>query len=211
MVSDTADIKNSAVGNEGHMAPHSPDHRTILRNFLTGKRQRVLLFDPADFNKLQSEGADLELHADIAKALSQFSPLEKRIILRVLVQGQSVREATKSIKGSRSKWASWLRTYAVPVMQKALEDYAEELRRYGAEVQAQEIDIEAPVTESDDNTPAKCKVSECGATLPSFKLLKKHYRENHRATFAKVQRFVQSGDYELQRAEMTIRKQEGMF
>ena len=71
-----------------------------------------------------SHNPDPELKFDMGRALAMFSPAERRIILRVYVQGQSIDVATRGSKKSRSYWEHFLRTVAIPRLRDSLKDYA---------------------------------------------------------------------------------------
>jgi DNA-directed RNA polymerase specialized sigma24 family protein len=64
-----------------------------------------------------------ELKVDLAKAFETFSTLEKRVLVRVLIQGQSINEATKHMKGSLRSWQYWYSREAFPRLQEKLGDY----------------------------------------------------------------------------------------
>ena len=108
--------------------PKKEYHRATLRNPYTGLREEIELFDINDETNedLLAQDFRLELKADLKAALVTFSPLEQRIIFRVLVQGQSVREATKRMKSSSRTWERWLSEEALPRLRKLLEDYQED-------------------------------------------------------------------------------------
>lgn len=91
--------------------------------------KEVLLFAPhklstGKFNALQYD-PQYELKKDVADALKQFSPAERRIIFRVLIQGQSIDLATKGSKYSTAHWVHWFRTKALPSLRESLKDYQE--------------------------------------------------------------------------------------
>lgn len=111
-----------------------------LKNRSTGESQDVLLIPPHELTgeykndegqrttqPLISENlsveANSELKVDLTKAFAQFSPLEKRVLHRVLIQGQSIREATKNMKGSLRNWQYWVSREALPKLRKSLKDY----------------------------------------------------------------------------------------
>lgn len=103
--------------------------RARLLNIVTGERNEIALTDFATDEEHNSSilavDTNLELRADLDKAFLPFSPLQKRILLRVLLQGQSVDEAAKHSKRSRRWWANWIRNVAMPHLRTALADYVE--------------------------------------------------------------------------------------
>lgn len=99
--------------------------RATLLNSSTGKPEEIELFDTNDEHNedLLVFEPQHELKADLEKAFAPFTKLQKRILLRVLLQGQSVEEATKNSRLSRRWWANWLQTEAMPQLRTALSDY----------------------------------------------------------------------------------------
>lgn len=135
---------------ESHNVRHNKNYqRTIeLRNWVTGEKQNVItldpteLFDDADydeddginqshlFSRTQTfrgltTDVNFELQTDVRDALRHFNPIEQRILYRVLIQGQSVDEATKKMKHGRGRWQVWLNTVALPRLRAMLADYSE--------------------------------------------------------------------------------------
>ena len=99
---------------------------------INGKRHRVILFAQDKLiaiaggtKKLSPINQQYELKADVAEAVSQFSPAEQRMVFRVLVQGQSIDKAAKGSKFSTSYWAHRLATFIIPRLKGALADYNE--------------------------------------------------------------------------------------
>jgi hypothetical protein len=92
--------------------------------------KEVYLCSPRRLRELSESGSSsltvnpqYELKKDMAQALSKFSPVERRIIFRVLIQGQSLALATKHSKFSYGYWYNWLHTNALPALRKSLSDY----------------------------------------------------------------------------------------
>lgn len=121
---DTA--RKSGFGRYLYEMPNTKRERaTRLRNRVTGERQEVALFDTiGETNEdLLAQDSQAELSIDVRNALKSFSPIEQRIIVRVLVQGQAVEEATRHFKHSRRTWSRWLKDEALPRLRTALGDY----------------------------------------------------------------------------------------
>ena len=62
----------------------------------------TLLADRGKISSLSGD-ANLELKADLAMAFRPYSPAERRIIFKVLVQGQSVEKATRRMRKHSSR------------------------------------------------------------------------------------------------------------
>lgn len=97
--------------------------RARLKNSITGQRLEIILTDPRALDNSLRYDPQHELKADVHKVLEGFSPIERRIILKVLVQGQSIEQATSRMKSSSQKWRQWFATTAVPRLRKQLGDY----------------------------------------------------------------------------------------
>ena len=118
--------RESAFGRYLYEMPSPKRERaTRLRNRMTGERQEVVLFDMiGETNEdLLAQDLQVELSIDVRNALQSFSPVERRIIIKVLVQGQAVKEATRNLRHSRRTWARWLKDEALPRLRTALGDY----------------------------------------------------------------------------------------
>jgi hypothetical protein len=95
-----------------------------------GLREEIPTFDHTEespnVEAILAVPSFLELRADLNKAFSTFSRLEQRILVRVLVQGQSVAEAVKHFRrrGSRT-WERWMTQEALPRLRTLLGDYYE--------------------------------------------------------------------------------------
>jgi hypothetical protein len=102
--------------------------RAELINDSTGKVEEIVLFDINDEHNedLLACRPRLELRADLKAALDTFTLIEKRILFRVLVQGQSLRTATKRMRKSSRTWERWYSEEALPRLRKLLEDYQED-------------------------------------------------------------------------------------
>ena len=120
--------RKSVFGRYPYEMPSAKRERAArLRNHVTGERQEVVLFDTiGETNEdLLAQDLQVELSIDVRNALKSFSPVERRIIIRVLVQGQAVKEATQNLRHSRRTWARWLKDEALPRLRAALGDYCE--------------------------------------------------------------------------------------
>lgn len=215
MVPENNLAKDSAFGNIDLKGPKSRmEAGTLLRNRSTGKREPVLLIDPQDEQTERNLLADCshnpELQADLSIALSAFSPIEKRIIFRVLLQGQSVEEATQGMRQSRRTWARWLNEQALPVLQVILSDYAADLAKVGVYLPST---TPLPVTDEEScpqTFTAKCKycthvAEDCTERL-AFAALRLHSQECHEDMYRKVQSWVHERDYDIQRDEAQLRE-----
>ena len=118
--------QNSEVGiqpNAGRSNLGAKYKRARLKNQATGQRLEIILADPHSLDNSLRYDPQHELKADVHKVLESFSPIERRIILRVLVQGQSLEQATCRMKSSSQKWRQWFATTAIPRLRKQLKDY----------------------------------------------------------------------------------------
>ena len=108
----------NCYGNRGY-------RRARLTNGATGERQEVELFDINDEKNgsLLFKDSNSELKVDLKAALAGFSLTKRRILFRVLVQGQSVKTATNHMKGSSRTWERWFTDSAMPHIRKCLSDY----------------------------------------------------------------------------------------
>lgn len=110
--------------------------RMSASNFITGQLQEVILVDPTvlqDSPALTSD-SKIELRADLDKAMSQFTSVQRRVIVAVLVEGQSVQAAVKRRVKTSAYWTKWLYGYAVPALKSALRDYQEVTATRGKEL-----------------------------------------------------------------------------
>ena len=177
-----------------------------LTNEGTNKSEPVVLFDPQDEvnDYLLSSDFRIELKTDLKRALSSFSPLKQRIIVRVLLQGMSVREATKRMRCTKNNYEKWLRNSAIPQLRKALSAYAGELRStiYSP--------TSTPPAQADPELhTAACKFcTEYSVTHPdkeyAFKKLKQHIKKEHPKQFAAVKNYVHAKDFEIRKLEMSM-------
>jgi hypothetical protein len=130
--------------------------RARLRNWHTGKPQEILLVDWNEleralasprrsmmntWHELFREGVTSkepapELKKDVRDALRLFSPIEQRILFRVIVQGQSFEVATARMRASAGSWRKWYAHVAVPLLREKLADYQDLFR---AETKHQEV------------------------------------------------------------------------
>ena len=107
---------------------HIPGYkRTRLKNPVSQEREEVELFDINDEHNEDRLAVESypELHADLTKAFAPFTHAQKLILSRVLLQGQSVEEASKYSRKSRSYWTKWLAEKALPYLRERLSDYIE--------------------------------------------------------------------------------------
>lgn len=172
--------------------------RCTLRNLSTGESEEVRLFDPQDEHNedLLAFDAHHELKADLRAALDTFSSIEKRIILRVLLQGQSIQEATKRSKTPLRTWQRWMAEVAIPRLRSLLADYADTLRTFP---------YESPITSSEkpEREPEEivsCKV--CGDPFvgrgeKALGKLRAHYAAKHREVGRKIQLSLRDSDAEI--------------
>ena len=180
-----------------------------LTNFLTGKREEIFLVDPQNevFERalLADVNHNAELHADLNAALSAFSIIEKRIIFRVLVQGQSVKEATKKMKKSARHWELWLRNHALPIMQTLLEDYRKDLENVGIYMPK---DLSKAESDSVEFPPAESRFGchNCGYVADTFSELRDHNEDHHTSYFINVQRELKDMDDELAREARKLKE-----
>lgn len=110
-----------------------------LKNWITGESQNIILGDPRQFEDIMFDYwgessfiskskrlqiADMAmLNTDLRRAFGKYSPMGKRILLRVLVQGMSIREASRYTRASTTYWKDWLRKEVLPELRIALADY----------------------------------------------------------------------------------------
>jgi len=118
-----------------------------LRNWHTGQLQEILLVDWNEleralgtstsrmnaWHELFREPATTvepppELKKDVRDVLRLFSPIEQRILFRVIVQGQSFEVATARMKASATSWRRWYQDEAAPLMRAKLGDYKDTFR-----------------------------------------------------------------------------------
>ena len=122
--------------------------RAQVRNWSTGRPQEILLVDwnqledylgkpkPASRNTYQelfrevavSPSPSPELKKDVRDALKLFSPIQQRILFRVIVQGQSFEVATARMRSSAGTWRHWYSTVAAPLLREKLADYQDSFR-----------------------------------------------------------------------------------
>ncbi len=166
-----------------------------LRNRITHRREEVILFDPLDEGSAEKRllsacKSNYELHCDLTAAFKSFSPIEKRIILRVLLQGLSVEEACQRMRKSARTWERWMYTKALPVLRVVLSDYEEDLAQLGVCLPA-----ESSFEEQGEEEPVKALVcKKCGAVETSMPSLRSHWRAEHPAEAKSIAHFVASKD-----------------
>ncbi len=131
---------SGAIHNASISKKYTDYHRATLKHHALGKGIEVMLLPPETFEdagsmdeyplfhdpsaaEILAQEPRYELKKDLKQALGQFSPIEQRILFRVLVQGQSVTEATKNMKHRRGRWEPWLRNVALPKLRELLADY----------------------------------------------------------------------------------------
>jgi hypothetical protein len=102
--------------------------RLKLRND-RGEREDVLLFDSQSMEAEQSflvQEDQAELRLDLTRALRMFTLQERRVLYRVLVQRQSMTQATKQMrKHSGRWWRRWMQDKALPKLRAKLGDYCQ--------------------------------------------------------------------------------------
>jgi hypothetical protein len=174
-----------------------------LRNRVTNKRQEVMLVDPHNNQIIESAflqdlGQDVELHADVKRALEPFSAIEKRVIFRVLVQGQSIEEATKKTRWSSRTWQRRLKYETFPHLRTALRDYEVDLARLGITFLPDiVIDFEEDTEAEVDCDQPLCK--RCGIQVNGLNGLRSHWRESHSSEYIAVQSYVHENDHRIAR------------
>jgi len=176
--------------------------RVTLRNTHTGEPEEVHLFDPQDEANegLLAVDAHLELKADLKAALETFTKREQLIILRVLLQGQSVEQATKLMKGSLRSWSRWLYEDALPRLRSLLEDYEADIRELPY---SPSLILPAEEKPDDEEKSLKCKFcphTEMGKGERPFNRLRIHVSEKHPQEYTRAYQHVRERDYELDRA-----------
>jgi len=121
--------------------------RAQLRNWHTGMPQEILLVDWNDLERYlgnpnagsnsyhdqfrdaaTSNEPPQELKKDVRDALKLFSPIQQRILFRVIVQGQSFEVATARMRSSAGTWRHWYSTVAAPLLREKLADYQDSFR-----------------------------------------------------------------------------------
>ena len=180
----------------------------VLRNLVTGKREEIILIDTQDEDietSLLAIPSNPELKADLRAALSGFSPLEKRILFRVLVQGQSVREATTRMQRSARSWERWLSEKALPTLRIYLEDYREEATRRSSYVAPVVVEDEAgPVVEA----TLKCRfcphVAVAKTEVAALKLLRSHCATEHNEQAKRIKAHVSEHDDGIRRDQARL-------
>ena len=183
----------------------------VLRNRFTGKREEILLVDMQDEyieTRFLAIASNPELKADLSAALRAFSPIEKRILFRVLVQGQSVREATTRMQRSARSWERWLSEKALPALRTYLEDYREETQRVSSYVAPESTDSdEEPVTAP---SLLKCRFCEYVATAKTgasaLKALRDHCAAEHKEQSKQIHTHVHERDNELTRSAALLKE-----
>ena len=128
MSNANAKIKNSDFDQlQGEEAKSVRDYWPMMaRNAHTGKIQQVVLFAPNVFNTLPAlvKEDHPELREDLRRALSHFNSTQRRVLFRVLVQGQSIETATRGSKWTSQRWRKWF-GQAVQQLRGHLADYVE--------------------------------------------------------------------------------------
>ncbi len=181
--------------------------RARLTNRTTGKREDLIYFDPQDeVNEyLLASDFQIELKADIHRALRTFSPIEQRIIVRVVLQGQSMRDATRKTKCPRRTWTRWLSEEALPRLRTLLHDYKEELSRKG-NYNPKILDLVESANA--ERFKSKCKFCTFAVVTKdaeqSFNTLKKHIKKEHPAAFAPVNAYAHAKDYDIHMLESRL-------
>lgn len=185
--------------------------QAVLTNPVTGKRKEEVLL--LDFQNEDVESALLgsddnpELREDIRRALSGFSQVQKRLLFRVLVQGQSVRSATRRWKNTSKQWERWFYQQALPALRKSLVAYAGEVLKKSAFVPT------TPAEEVEENAPRvkfKCKL--CDKSVLSrtersgIKALRNHCAKRHPEHFKSLQRALRECDETILRERIILRE-----
>lgn len=91
----------------------------------TGKRQPVVLMEPRHLERAVAVDSYPELREDLRRALEPFTKLQKRVLFRILVQGQTLPVATKGLARSTVWWWGWYTKTALPKLRKSLQEYVE--------------------------------------------------------------------------------------
>lgn len=101
--------------------------RMRVRNQHTGEREDVILLSPARLAQHPAlvRSPNVEAHADIQKAMASFTPIQRRVLAYVLIQGQSIEVATARMNKSAVHWRRWLEKEALPLLRKKLSYYYE--------------------------------------------------------------------------------------
>lgn len=180
----------------------------VLRNRVTGKREEIILVDFQDEDietSFLAIPSNPELKADLSAALKLFSPIEKRILFRVLVQGQSVREATARMKRSARSWERWLSEKALPSLRACLEDYREEAERESSYLPSADIEVEeAPVPSSTIKCRFCSHVFTAQADVTALKRLREHCALEHSEQSKQIKAYVSERDDEIFRDKVLL-------
>lgn len=173
----------------------------------TGERYEVMCVDFQDEEienaLLEDNRFNPELRIDLTKALTAlFTPLQRRVLLRVLLQGQSVRRATERMKGSNDVWERWIAKVALPALRERLSEWREDLARLGSHYVPMITGAVEP--ESPDET-VKCR--ECSLKFTgksALRQLRAHFKQDHPMTMQQVAEHVTSNDYGIQRDSLGV-------
>ena len=166
-----------------------------LRNRSTGERETIELFDPQDeLNEtLLRVDMDMELRMDLKRALNHFTRFEQRMLHRILVQGQSAREAFKFTLGNLRSKEIWTRR-AVAYLRLALKEYAGTVKRVGYNPHP------IPVLPQEDSAVnivmcRLCNWRADGYEGSAMKALNAHASECHREYYVKVKRYASENNH----------------
>ena len=167
-----------------------------LRNRATGERETVELFDPQNElnERLLRVDTDMELRMDLKAALRYFTRFEQRMLYRVLVQGQSVREAFKFTVGNLRSKEIWA--------QRAIADLRNKLKGYAGRVRGVQYNPQPSPSSTVKGPPVvsiNCRF-KCGWTTEGhegavMKALHAHASECHREYYVKVKRYASENNH----------------
>ena len=96
-----------------------------VTNLHTGKLEEVVLISPHQLQDRIVVEDHSELRLDLKRALKPFTTVQRRVLYRVLVQGQSIETASKGLSKTQRWWSGWLQGTALPKLRAALGNYVE--------------------------------------------------------------------------------------
>jgi hypothetical protein len=152
-----------------------------MKNRLRLNKQEVIL--DGDLQG-ETKSTNLDLNIDLQNALAQFSPIQQRVLRRVLIEGYSMADATKHTKKSRSEWQRWFQFVAMPALQESLKDYYKDGKLILDSEPVAVQTIEEPTV--DDTETFKCKFKDCPYVTSVFTRLRTHVKDAHPEYFSQV-------------------------
>lgn len=176
----------------------------------TGERLEVACVDfqneDVESMLLEDNSFNPDLRLDLERAMvALFTPLQRRVLSRVLVQGKSVRQATERMKGSNDVWERWIAKVALPALRERLSAWKEELSRLGTNyVPTLGAPVEEPPTER--VKCRHCRLKFVGKR--AFSQLRAHVNDDHPIQAAQVNKYVTRDDYFLRRDELALQESE---